>query len=64
MKRYENIRPQLADATLLYLADRDGIDTIFTLDQRDFSGASLPAKPSEANHFLLSLREAVSNGHG
>jgi len=37
MKRYENIRPQLADATLLYLADRDGIDTIFTLDQRDFS---------------------------
>jgi predicted nucleic acid-binding protein len=37
MKRYENIRPQLADATLVYLADRDGIDTIFTLDQRDFS---------------------------
>ena len=29
--------PQLADATLVYLADRDGIDTIFTLDQRDFS---------------------------
>ncbi|HTE87327.1 MAG TPA: PIN domain-containing protein, partial [Terriglobales bacterium] len=24
MKRYENIRPQLADATLVYLADRDG----------------------------------------
>jgi predicted nucleic acid-binding protein len=37
MKRYENIRPQLPDATLVYLADRDGIDTIFTLDQRDFS---------------------------
>jgi len=37
MKRYENIRPQLADAALVYLADRHGIDTIFTLDRRDFS---------------------------
>jgi uncharacterized protein len=37
MKKYESIRPQLADAALVYLADRDGIDTMFTLDQRDFS---------------------------
>ena len=37
MKKYEAIHPQLADATLVYLADRDGIHTIFTLDQRDFS---------------------------
>jgi predicted nucleic acid-binding protein len=37
MKKYENIRPQLADAALVYLAGRDGIDTIFTLDRRDFS---------------------------
>jgi predicted nucleic acid-binding protein len=37
MKRYENIRPQLADAALVYLADREGIDTILTLDRRDFS---------------------------
>jgi predicted nucleic acid-binding protein len=37
MKRYEDIRPQLADATLVYLAARERIDTIFTLDQRDFS---------------------------
>lgn len=37
MKRYENIRPQLADASLVYLAIREQIDTIFTLDQRDFS---------------------------
>jgi predicted nucleic acid-binding protein len=37
MKKYEGTRPQLADAALVYLADRDGIDTIFTLDQRDFS---------------------------
>lgn len=37
MKRYEDIRPQLADATLVYLANREKIDTIFTLDRRDFS---------------------------
>jgi uncharacterized protein len=37
MKRYRDIRPQLADAALVYLADRESIDTIFTLDRRDFS---------------------------
>jgi predicted nucleic acid-binding protein len=37
MKRYEDIHPQLADATLVYLAGREKIETIFTLDQRDFS---------------------------
>lgn len=37
MKTYQDIRPQLADAALVYLADREGIDTIFTLDRRDFS---------------------------
>jgi predicted nucleic acid-binding protein len=37
MKKYESIRPQLADATLVYLAERDGINIIFTLDRRDFS---------------------------
>jgi predicted nucleic acid-binding protein len=37
MKRYESIRPQLADATLVYLAGRERIETIFTLDRRDFS---------------------------
>lgn len=37
MKRYESIRPQLADAALVYLAERERIDTIFTLDRRDFS---------------------------
>jgi hypothetical protein len=36
MKEYQDIRPQLADAALLYLADREGIDTVFTLDRRDF----------------------------
>ncbi len=36
MKSYQDIRPQLADAALVYLAGREGIDTIFTLDRRDF----------------------------
>jgi uncharacterized protein len=37
MRKYASLTPQLADAALVYLADRDGIDTIFTLDRRDFS---------------------------
>jgi predicted nucleic acid-binding protein len=37
IKQYEDIRPQLADAALVYLAMREQIETIFTLDQRDFS---------------------------
>jgi predicted nucleic acid-binding protein len=37
MENYRSIQPQLADAALVYLAERDGIDTVFTLDRRDFS---------------------------
>lgn len=37
MERYEDIRPQFADAALVYLAERERIDTMFTLDRRDFS---------------------------
>lgn len=37
MEKYKNIRPQLADAALIFLAERDGFDLIFTLDRRDFS---------------------------
>jgi uncharacterized protein len=37
LKKYESIRPQLADAALVYLAGRERIETIFTLDRRDFS---------------------------
>jgi uncharacterized protein len=37
MKRYEDIRPQLADAALVYLAERERIEIVFTLDHRDFS---------------------------
>lgn len=37
MGRYRNVRPDLADAALVYLAEREDITTIFTLDRRDFS---------------------------
>jgi uncharacterized protein len=37
IEKYKTIRPQLAEAALVYLAERDGFDTIFTLDRRDFS---------------------------
>jgi uncharacterized protein len=37
MKKYEGLRPQLAGAALVYLAGREQIDTVFTLDRRDFS---------------------------
>ena len=37
MTRHEDIHPQFADACLVYLAHREEIETIFTLDYRDFS---------------------------
>jgi hypothetical protein len=37
MEKYASLRPQFADAMLVYLAHRENIDTIFTLDRRDFS---------------------------
>jgi predicted nucleic acid-binding protein len=37
MKKYRNLEAQLADAALVHLACREKIDTIFTLDRRDFS---------------------------
>lgn len=35
--RYHKLGAQVADAGLMYLAERENIDTIFTLDRRDFS---------------------------
>jgi len=42
MKKYRDIRIQLADASLVHLAARDGVDRVFTLDRRDFSVYRLP----------------------
>jgi predicted nucleic acid-binding protein len=42
LKKYRDTGIQVADAALLHLAARDGLDTIFTLDQRDFSVYRLP----------------------
>ena len=42
MKKYRDIRIQLADAALVHLAARDGVDTVFTLDRRDFAVYRLP----------------------
>jgi len=36
-RKYRKLSPQLADASLVYLAERENLDTIFTLDRRDFS---------------------------
>jgi predicted nucleic acid-binding protein len=35
--RFADQRPDLADAALILLAERDFIDTVFSLDQRDFA---------------------------
>jgi uncharacterized protein len=37
LRKYQRLRPQIADASLVYLAETEGVDTVFTLDRRDFS---------------------------
>lgn len=37
MERYASVGAQLADAALMYIAQRDRIETVLTLDVRDFS---------------------------
>ena len=37
LARYKDLGIQLADASLVHLANRERIETIFTLDRRDFS---------------------------
>lgn len=37
MDQYASLRPQFADAMVVYLAHRENIETMFTLDRRDFS---------------------------
>jgi hypothetical protein len=36
LAKYKSLGIQLADASLVHLANREGIETIFTIDQRDF----------------------------
>ena len=36
LAHYRELKIQLADASLVHLANREGIGTIFTLDRRDF----------------------------
>lgn len=36
LAKYEGLRIQLADASLIHLANREGIEMMFTLDRRDF----------------------------
>jgi len=37
LEQYEDQSFQLADAALMYLAQRENVSTIFTLDRKDFS---------------------------
>ena len=36
LRKYHKLGAQLADVSLVHLADREGIHTVFTLDRRDF----------------------------
>lgn len=42
LKKYDDVGLQLADAALVHLATRDGMETVFTLDRRHFSLYRLP----------------------
>jgi predicted nucleic acid-binding protein len=37
LARYRSLGIQLADASLVHLANREGVEIIFTLDRRDFA---------------------------
>ncbi len=37
LERYSSIGAQMADAALMYIAEQEDVDTVFTLDRRDFS---------------------------
>jgi uncharacterized protein len=49
LTRYKGLGIQLADAALVYLANREGIETIFTLDHRDFG----VLRPSRGKKFRV-----------
>jgi uncharacterized protein len=37
VERYKSVGAQMADAAVMYIAETEGIETVFTLDRRDFS---------------------------
>jgi predicted nucleic acid-binding protein len=37
MRKYRDLSMDLADATLVHVAEREGIQYVFTLDRRDFT---------------------------
>ena len=37
LAKYRDLGAQVADASICYLADREGVESNFTLDKRDFS---------------------------
>lgn len=37
VEKYRDLGAQLADASLCYLGEREGLNTVFTLDRRDFT---------------------------
>jgi hypothetical protein len=43
MRKYRDLPMDLADASLVAVAERDGVNKVFTLDQRDF-GVYRPAR--------------------
>jgi predicted nucleic acid-binding protein len=53
-EQYADLRPQLADLAIAYLAEREGIQHIFTLDRRDF----LVYRRTSGEPFIL-LPEAI-----
>ena len=36
-RKYRNLDPDVADASLVYFAEREDLDTVFTLDRHDFN---------------------------
>ena len=46
MRRYRKLDTQIADAALVHLAERENLDTMFTLDLKDFSVYRLSGRRS------------------
>ncbi len=44
MEKYQDLPMDLADAALVWVAEREGLRRVLTLDQRDFSVYRLPRK--------------------